>query len=291
MVGLNLLIVGRGIAGSMLAHHAIDRGHKPTVVAPPDRPPASAAALCIVRPDWFPAGSPSRDDADWSLAWYERRDMVTVSQARWTTFRGGEPRLRDGFYAVDPARVLLVDQEVVSAEFVARPGVWSVEHLSGFQECLTDSNSEDYDAVVLCLGSGSDREGQRSWGATTVWDVDLDGPVIAGHEDRPRNALYSVSHTGRQLRFGSSKAPTEGEALDRQVLSEMVAHRVGIVPAGASTERVVGCRLMPARNETPGLIRRVSDRVWACDGFGRVGFSLAPARMWSLIQLIETGGA
>lgn len=288
---VRLLIVGRGIAGSMLARHAVARGHDVTVVADPSLPPASLAALCVVRPDWFATGSQDRADADWSLAWYQERNMVTSSQVRWSSFRGyGSARYRAGFYAVDPVTPLVTHLNpcpLVKGSFFGSPAGWVVEFAGGFQQTFTDSTRDDFDAVALCLGSHSDRDAPRSWGATTEWEHD-GFPGIMAFEDRPRNAMYSVSHYGTTVRFGSSKAPSQTEAVDRQRRDEAVAVAAAIVPQGDPARRI-GCRLMPGKGEQPGLIRRLDGNVWACDGFGRVGYSLAPARTVTLLNDIEQG--
>lgn len=250
---MRITVVGAGVVGSSVAILAREAGHDVTVVADPARPPASWAALCVFKPGWQRGAD--RDAAEWTLTYYRERGMLTSEQVQWTSYRRADgPQLRDGYYAIDPVAPL-VDPDVV--------GSWP------------DVNPPA-DVVVLCRGAYSDRGGKRAYGTTSIYRA-FAHPPIRGHEDRPRNALYAVSHDGRTVRFGSSVATDERDALTRQIRDEGKAMSAGILPHG-QPERVTAVRLMPDPHTRPLPIVPLADGIWAIEGAGRVGYSLAPAR-------------
>lgn len=265
---MRLLIVGRGIAGSSLARHAVERGHDVTIIADPDHNTASLAALCIVRADWFTDGP--RDDALWSIEWYRKLGAITSESMNWRTYRKPGDRQRDGFVAINPLVPL-----VETPEFEVLRATWPI------------FDADPYDATVLCRGSGSDLDWKRRWGATSRWRSDIEAGMAA-YEDRPRNALYVVSHGNGELRFGSSIANDPAAAVNRQIEAVITANALRLVPpANEIALTTTGIRLMPPKGVEAGLVRRLSGATWACEGFGRVGFSLAPARTYRLLRAIE----
>lgn len=281
---MRFLVVGRGIAGSSFARHAIERGHEVAVVADPDRNTASLAALCVVRADWFKGAQ--HGEAEWSIDWYRRNGWVTTERMRWRTYRNGVERERDGFVAIDPLGPL-----VTAAVCPLRRGEWVADDSATGIVRWRDNGPEGFggplDAIVLCRGSYSDLDWPRRWGATCVWH-DGEASDMAAYEDRPRNALYTVTHDDGQQRFGSSIAKDAPEAVNRQINDVIKANTLGLVPpANEISVTVTGVRLMPPKGVEPGLVRRLSRVLWAVEGFGRVGFSLAPARTYNLLRAIE----
>ena len=250
---MKITVVGAGVVGSSVAILAREAGHHVNVIADPDRPPASWAALCVFKPGWQRGAD--RDAADWTLTYYRERGMLTSEQVAWTSYRRPDgPQLRDGYYAIDPVAPLVTPDV---------HGIWpNVNPVS--------------DVVVLCRGAYSDRGGKRAYGTTSIYRAPGHAP-IRGHEDRPRNALYAVSHDGHTVRFGSSVATDERDALTRQIRDEGKADAAQILPDG-EPERVTAVRLMPEPDQRPLPITRVAEGVWTIEGAGRVGYSLAPAR-------------
>jgi len=258
---VRLTVVGAGVVGSSVAILARESGHDVTVIADPDRPPASWAALCVFKPAW--QRGPDRDAAEWTLGYYRERGMLTTGQVSWTSYRRPDgPQLRDGYYAVDPTAPLVVPDVA---------GQWPDVDLTA-------------DVTVLCRGAYSDAPGSRAHGVTSVWQ-DGTRPASRGHEDRPRNALYAVSHDGRTVRFGSSVARDARDALTRQIRDEAKASAVGIIPEG-TPERIAGVRLMPEPGQRPLQIVQHGASVWSIEGAGRVGYSLAPARADEFLRTI-----
>lgn len=259
---MRLVVVGAGIGGSSIARRAMERGHDVTVVSDGDRPPASRAALCVVRPSWFRDGP--RRECEASLAWYAEHGWLTSTVARVSTYRRDGVEQRAGFYSLDP-RNPLVTRWI--------EGVWP------------DDCDPDW-ATVLCRGAYSPSSWKRAHGVTTIYRDYAEQRVVA-HEDRPRNMLYAANHDGFTLRFGSSKGANDEVALDRQMRDEGKAATAGLLPADAPIERVFGVRLMPPSVDHAGLLVRLADRLWSFEGFGRIGYSLAPARALAAVEQIE----
>lgn len=260
---MRLLIVGAGIAGSALARLARASGHHVTVLADPDKPRASEAAVCVLRPEWF-AGD-LRYAAQWTLTWYQQQGWLAAGSTVAHTYRSDRVLRRSGYWTIDPALPLVEPDEL---------GEWN-------------GGRRGVDATVLCRGAaGSDLPWKRLAGATLI--AARPGPVgLASLEERPRFTTFAFS-TGTELRFGSSSAADPDVAVERLLASEQRARAVGILPAGPA-RRITGLRLMPPTVAETGRPRRLAEGLWAMEGFGRVGYSLAPFLASRLLRQIEAG--
>jgi hypothetical protein len=249
---MRVAVIGAGIGGSMVAHFARQAGHDVTVMASPDHRPASQAALCVVSPKWFKGQG--RTDAYFALDTYSQLGAISADVALYERYdRSGESVRQGEFFAVDPHRVLVEPDT---------PWTWEGERPNSF------------DAVVLCLGAAGPSPGERTWGVTTL--VHGDEPGMYCRLAAPRQLLFSVNHDGVWNRLGSSVAPTEALARKRQ------AQILDKLPVAEGLLRhIVAQRLMP--ESEPGVIRHLEDGLWSLDGFGRVGYSLAPARARQLV--------
>lgn len=237
----------------MLARMAREGGWSVTVAASSDRPPASAAALCVVNPMWWRGQQRAAVRA--ALREYGRLRAVSCAEATYTAWNKVGSTIRQSFYGIDPARVLV------------EPDL----ELDWFAEGRPDG----YDVVALCMGADSDREGKRAWGVTTI--VNAPSSTLACHLAGPRRLLFAACHDAATTRFGSSVAADMDTAFSRQIRDEHNAG--GLLPEGERSY-VAGVRLMA----TPKVRRDGS--VWSLDGFARVGYSLAPAEVTFLLAAI-----
>jgi hypothetical protein len=251
---MNFLVVGAGIAGSSFTRMAREAGHTVTVIAN-EAPCSSRAALCVVKPSWFK--DEYRDEAEWSLGWYRAHGWVTSEEAEYSGHLRPNREMRKGYFAIHPTAPLV--QPDVNA-------TWPHFDVS------------PYDHVVLCRGASSDLNWKRLWGATSVY-VGPTRQIARAYNDRPRSVIFTCSHDGTELRFGSSRAKSVHEALEKQREDERKATQVGFLPDEEPHRWDTGVRLMPPRLQDAGLIRSLDAKTSAVEGFGRVGYSLAPARM------------
>ena len=266
---MRVLVVGAGIAGSSFARLGAEAGLDVTVVADPRLVRSSEAALCVTRPSWF-AGQ-ALEECEWTLDWYRGHGWLTDGIARYGSYRSTKVEARPGYFAVDPVAPL-VDPDILDD--------WR-------------NVADDYDLRVLARGAHSDLDWRRQHGATTI--VDSDGhalPLVAYH-DRPRSVMFAVCHDGDTVRGGSSKAPTAEQAIERQQRDYEKALALGLVswiePGHVGDASMIsGVRLVPPKWVEPGALRWLDDRTVAVEGFGRVGYSLAPARMAALVRQVAT---
>lgn len=255
----DLVVVGNGVAGSSVARAARERGLSVLVVGN-GAPAASSAALCVVRPAWLPREA--RPDVAAAVAAYEAVGAIVAATADVSSWVNPEPETRGGWWAVDPAR-------------------WTVP----LDEAATWPEVPEARATVVCLGAAGDRAGTRRWGATAVHRaVTLTGPIVRAHASRPRRVETAV-RVGRTWRVGSTVAPTEAVAVDR--LGALVAASPVLDRLGDPLDVVTGLRLYA--DDGSRLRRRLGPTTWALDGFGRLGFSLAPAAARFLVdEVAET---
>lgn len=257
---MRLTVVGAGIAGSCLARHARDRGHEVTVVADPGLRPASHAALCVIRPQWFEGRDSER--CDWAVDWYRSHGWALSDNVMWRTSRGWDHR--DGYYTIDPLAPLVAADRLTAWHPDAGPRP---------------------DVTVLCRGAQSDLNWRRRHGHTLSTEGTLPSQTVA-HLVSPRNVMFATQ-SGPLIRFGSSVAPdreTSGERAARD-LAKMI--NAGAIPNLSEWRVTHGVRLMPPTLASAGSLRRLDLRVWAIEGFGRVGYSLAPSKTLESLLEIE----
>lgn len=260
---MRINVVGAGIVGSSVATLAREAGHDVTVIAHPDYQPASYAALCVLKAEW--QKGPERAAVDFTLEYYRQRGMITTSTIQQTSYRRKDRTIqtRDGYYAV-AAEAPLVPPDVY--------GEWP--YVGG-----------DADITVLARGAYSDAPGVRAYGVTSLYPNDKPHH-LSGHEDRPRNTMFAVSHDLNVLRFGSSVAKDLTEAYKRQQRDEQKAVEAGLVP-DIEPKRIDGVRLMPESKDQPLPLRKIAANMYSIEGAGRVGYSLAPARAALLLSVIS----
>lgn len=262
---MNVIVIGAGIGGSSVAHVAREAGHEVTVVADPSVEPASHAAVCVIRPTWL-----DRQDAvdcQWSLGWYEQHGWLAAAEGETHNHqRGTEPRVQRGWYAVHPLAPL-VDIDIPAT--VVGVGDGWVE--------LADGYGLEADAVVDCRGINGATPGKALWGATFVAQVECERKVV-NHVLRPRYALCTAGY-GDELRAGSSKAN------DRATAVERLHREMSPLLPDADWSIVANMRLMPPNGRQAGIVDRTGERTWSIGSFGRVGYSVAPARARDLVRL------
>lgn len=263
---MKFLVVGAGIAGSSFARLAHADGHDVTVVASATKQPASRAALCVVKPSWFKGEY--RNEAEWSIGWYRDNGWLTAEQANYRSHRHDRNETRGGYFAID-ALAPLVEPTIYDE--------WN------YESALND----EHDHVIVCRGAHSDSTWQRLYGATSI--MRSNGVVATwAYNDRPRSVLFACSHDGETLRFGSSKAKTIEKALDAQRKEEHKALEANFIPQDAGRYYITGVRLVAPTLDEAGKPRAISTNMTAVEGFGRVGYSLAPARMFSLLRALTS---
>lgn len=226
-----------------------------------EAPPASRAALCVSKPSWF-AGD-RRADAEWTMRYYADRGWLVATSATYRTHARPGSETRSGYYTIDPHSCLVEPDDRRR---------WTGDDV-------------DHDVTVLCRGSGSDLPWRRLWGATSVWRSDDRPAETVALHDRPRSVIFACSFSSA-TRFGSSRAPDETMAVERQLRDTERAHALGLVPSPTPDTLQTGARLMPPTVADAGLVRRLGERLYALEGFGRIGYSIAPARAEALLRSI-----
>ncbi len=255
---MRVLVVGNGIAGSSFTRLARGAGLDVTVCANSTRRRASIAALCVTRPSWFTGAT--RRECEWVIDWYRSHGWLTTSEAHYSSYRLENPEVRPDYFSLDPAKPL-VDADV---------------------DCDWGDLTGVYDLTVLARGAGSDLDWRRQYGSTTISDL-RGAPPIAAYHDRPRSVMFACSNDNKTVRFGSSKATNEATAIERQQRDYEKAVALGLVTPG-NTSMITGVRLMPPKGTPAGSPRWLTPTTVAVEGFGRVGYSLAPARMKQLLE-------
>jgi hypothetical protein len=252
---MRLKVFGAGIAGSALTRMARDRGHDVTLVSLGQ--PASAAALAAVRLSW----TAEKERAAESIAWYDEHGWVVCNGAR-VISQKGEERNETGWWLIDPTGPLVQPDEVreaTTADVLMR---------------------EEGEVLVFALGSGAADAGKLSYGATAIGPP-IDGPALQVAHLAPYKSVL-VGTAGGFTRVGSSKGKTQPDA-DLRLLNLVSAAAVrGLIPPDHPWEIIRGAR---AEARADRLLR--SRSYWSLRGYGRLGYTLAPADARELIDRLE----
>lgn len=255
----DLAIIGAGIGGSCLARAARAAGLNTVVIADPAQPPASLAAICVLRRAWRTAEE--RPLFDRSLAWYREHGWVVTERAEVLDSKGAMT-IRPDWTLVDPIAPL-VEPDLKQAI--------SVEEARSLAR-----------AVVRCTAFGGPYEPAPLAGATALL------PAAAMPEGLPLKVAIlgpyrcvQAAKVGDVVKIGSSKAKDKLTAVARCAKLVSDAADKGIIDARLASQVTysTGVRAVLPK-ATPGR----TPYYWASDsggwwmgGFARVGYSLAPA--------------
>lgn len=258
----DLAIIGAGIAGSALARQARDAGLSTLLISDPETPPASRAAICVLRRAW--RSVEERPLFDRSLEWYRRHGWVVTERAE-VLNQKGVASIRGDWTLVDPIAPLL------QPDLMERVDLETVQNRARF--------------VVQCTAFGGPYAPTPMPGATAVlpeWAMQGDPPLrvaVLG----PYRCVQAARVNG-VVKVGSSKAKTRAAAIERcmQLVHDAAAKHV-IDPAAVEHVEFIAA--------TRSVLPKASGRYWAATpdgawmgGFARVGYSLAPAIAHDVLQ-------
>lgn len=276
---MKLIVVGAGIAGSCVARHARARGHYVIVVDRDRSQAASNAALCVARRSWFKGWE--RDRLDYALAWYLSHGWLEAQGALVTNMKGETSEQHD-WSLINPHGPL-VEPDI-------QADVQAVHHDDG--TVVFSDGDLRADAVIVTAGIDSNRFALDEpdtplWGVT--WVCPLDGtnglvddvPIRVVHTGPYRSLIGA--RVGGIAKLGSSRATTPERAREIAGVMFTQAMQRGLIKGGPWST-IEGCRAVAAE---PGAPRRLGAKTWRLSGFGRVGYSQAPARARDLVRVVE----
>lgn len=239
----DMVIVGRGIMGSVLARKALACNR--SIHLSGGKPLASLAAMGVMRPSWL--HDPWRKRFDDALAWYKNHGWLIEERALISTWKDLKPRFDSDWYVVDNQAPLLAASE--------EP-----------EPATTDLR------VYAHPLPGS----KFTWGHTLYAAVDR--PLHRGlrvHMYAPYRHLFVYS-TPDYIRVGASQADTESISKQRMRVLLQKAEQMGLVPFGIDWEWKEGIRAFLPSGPTLTWEQTITGRRVLVGGLGRVGFSLAP---------------
>lgn len=261
----DVLIVGAGIAGSVLATTLRERGREVTVVAGDHG--QSPAALAIARETYVPKHEVAAMHT--SLDWYRDQGVEVIQGAEVSTYARRGVTYDDGWWAVEPNRCLVKpDLDAWVEPNPDGPGVVR----AGDTAPITARH------VVWCDAGGS---GTVTWGCTWVHpDPKAVTCAFAAHTTSPYRTVCVVRFSDH-ARVGSSSAKVFDTAMRQGTEQFAAACRMGWVRDTEGWERITGFRL---RRET--YAERTPRGDWRWGGFHRSGYSLAPALAADMADLL-----
>ncbi|WP_341868246.1 FAD/NAD(P)-binding protein [Streptomyces africanus] len=261
------MVAGAGIAGSCVARALRERGHDVTVADGYSQSAASRCAFAFTRTAWWTGDQ--RTDVRAALAWYGRHGWLVDDSAEVKDLRRGRTVRQGDHYLVDPLGPL-VDPDVAQ-HVTAWKGAGHVVAVT-----LADGTRTETDALVLSTArSATGASRALTYGG--VWEAPgrhLAGPGPLALLRVTDRLSHTAAWDGTFTRVGASKASTASGARQRaeRILSRM-CHE-GLVDPEAPWVYREGVRYTPPAG--PAACE-VEPRVWALTGFGRSGYSTAPA--------------
>jgi len=245
----DLIVVGAGVAGSVLTTMARERGLD-VVLVNDWGGPASAAALALLRRGW------ARAETDEATDWYEAHGNLTrgaLATYGWNEVSKEQPDWR----LVDPESVL------VKPDVIARVTNW----IPGAVQ--TGSGADIRATQVVLSHPVWTSAPPASYGATALSrTAQVIGASCRVHWLRPYHAV-TASQKGGWTRVGSSVAATPELAVARLQTMVDEATDAGLVTPARDWYTQEGARWEVSETERmPGLTM--------LGGLGRLGFTLAP---------------
>lgn len=272
---MKLVIVGAGVAGSVLARLARERGHDAWIVAPHEEP-NSLAATAILRRAYHNNKPDEQQAFDYAVEQYAMWGIPLIKGALYTSHRTGDRERKDNdWLLIDPKAPLL--PEDVQAHVVSVHGkrAWV-----GPGRCI------EGDAVVTAVGATGHLAppGKLTWGVT--WEASgahavVQPDILRAHQYAPYKTLI-CGVIGGTSRLGSSSAIKYETAVAQSKKMLALAYEMGWVRSLGDWYPRMGARL-----QTPRQWWREPDGSWRLGGFHRTGYALAPYAAAQLLGKIE----
>jgi choline dehydrogenase-like flavoprotein len=258
---VKLTIVGAGVGGSALAREATARGHDVKVIAA-GKPLASYAALAILRPSYVAAGDAAQA-VEYALQRYREAECEVVAGAFVSGSKQPEPRLENGWWAVDGRKYLIA------------PNV--TEHV--------EHDYVDPNADFTVHATGPALPGKHTWGYTWVspYPDSLNFDGLRVHRFAPYRSVDAVAYKS-SCRIGSSSAVSQATAQKQAQDMFWLAQDLGWVNKPRDFVLVSGVRV--AGGAVGGLL--LPSGAWQFGGFHRSGWALAPIRARQLVEELES---
>lgn len=263
-----IIVIGAGIAGSSVTRALRARGRKVVLVASPDTPPASLAALCVTRNTWYTGAQ--KEAQGRSVELYREWGALRGTEGVASTWRKPEPRPQAGWLAIDPIAPLLAPDVEARVTGISSPA-------NGFRAKVQVEMGETLtaDTVIVAAGPASWpllglEPPKTTWGATGLGDPGTLSSPLRAHLIRPRHHVLGVD-LGPEVRVGSSTAQDPATARGR--LGHMVEVALGAGMMSDGPRRIV----VAQRAMGEAAPRQLAPHLWLMAGYGRVGYSLAPA--------------
>ena len=257
----DLIVVGAGVVGSVLTSMARLQGLNVLLVS--EGQPSSAAALAVLRRSW------TQRETDEALSWYELnggvRHGATVSWAA-----RPDVKWQDDWHLVDPKDVLLQPDLNASVRSFHGGGI------------VTASGAHERATQVVVSKPVWSTDTPASYGATAVSrDVTLTGEGwLRVHWLRPYHAIMAAQ-TGGELRVGSSvsDSPVGAGLRVMQMVEQLAA-------AGVISSREGPWEVRHGSRHAVTLPVQQPDGTILLGGFGRLGYTCAPALAKQLLDLM-----
>lgn len=275
---MKIIVVGRGIGGSMVSHLARERGHEVRIIAE-DREPDSLAATAVLR-EAYHANKPAELEAyRYAVSWYRERGVELRQGAGVSSYRKPDagPRQDADWLLMDPAEVLVQADTEGTVLSATADRAWTG---TGDADCVRG------DAVVLATGAAklfAPEDPFITWGLTWTHDASAlkDPGQVKVFQYAPYRTLIA-GVTGVKARVGSSSAKTREKAIEQGKMMLRTAWELGWLATPAGWTRIEGARL-----KTERLWGREQSGAWRIGGFHRTGYALAPAAARDLLDEIE----
>lgn len=250
---MDLIVVGAGVAGSVLTSMARLQGLEVLLIDADPRQAGSRWALAALRKGWD-------SDTQEALDWYSLNGELSQPDTLVTDYMGRKKLQRD-WYFVDPRDVL------------QPPDVEAYVSSWGSGYVRTDGGKYEARRVVVAFNEAQ----HESWGCTAY---SVDARVLEAearhHWLRPFHGITVVTGRDGTVRLGSSVASSRAAAEERTRRMVREATELGLVSSGTWTYGS-GKRHGRTQPESYGGVTFLG-------GSARLGFTLAPARARAVLQ-------
>lgn len=263
----DVIIIGAGIAGSVMAHEARARGLAALVFDPSPETAASRAALALGRDGWHKGEQ--RERAAWSVRWYLARGWASYPATSVSNTKQGA-KAASGYYLIDPIKPLV------------EPNVFTAAHVT--ERGTVVARDEEYVSRLTVVAAGPRTWGLLGlsaapiqWGHTLISDTVTAAAPLSVFNYAPYRGL-TVARVNGSVRVGSSVSKTyEGSQQQIWELWRMAQQQGLFAPSRPKDwTEIAGVRAM--HNEETGKPIWAKPNVVAFAGFGRCGYTLAPSR-------------
>lgn len=278
---MKIVVVGCGIAGSLVTAMAREREHE--VIAVSDgNTPDSLAATAVLRRAYHAAKPAELEAWKYAVAYYRERGVELREGALAGSYRrpGAIPRPDGDWLLMDPAAVLVQPDVKVKVLTAGRNSAWTGS---------SESDAVRGDVIIIAAGAGKQflpEKGTVTHGVTWTHHASA-----LAHPDKTMVYQYApyrtlmAGVTGVHARVGSSSAKTPEKALEQARYMLKQAWELGWLTTPVGWARVAGARLKNDR-----LWWQDELGAWRIGGFHRTGYALAPAAARDLLDEIEKSG-